>query len=177
MSGETGDMPPWYLQLAGPLARPAGHPAHAFVLPQLAVGEYPTPDDAAWLRTACRVDAVVSLQDDADLARKGLQLGALRAAYAAHDLAFARFPVGDGDTAALAAALDAVLACLHTHLRAGRTVFLHCNAGLNRAPTVAIAYLHEHGGLPLRDAAAAMKAVRACVPYLRLLDSRYGTPR
>lgn len=165
--------PPWHLQLAGTLARPAGHPDHAFVLPRLAVGEYPTPEDAAWLRHTCGVRAVVSLQDDADLARKGLRLGLLRAAYAEHGIAFDRFPIGDGDSAALGAALDAIVARVHEHLGAERTVFLHCNAGLNRAPTAAIAYLHVHRGLALPDAIAALKAVRPCVPYARLLDARY----
>jgi hypothetical protein len=174
MNEDASGMSSWYRQLAGGLARPAGHPAYAFVLPELAIGEYPTPDDAAWLRTVCRVDAVVSLQDDADLARKGLHLDTVRAAYARHGLVFERFPVGDGDTQALAATLASVLPALHGHIGAGRTVFLHCNAGLNRAPTVAIAYLHVHRGMPLRDAGAMVKAARPCVPYMRLLEAHYA---
>lgn len=48
------------------------------------------------------------------------------------------------------------------------------NAGMNRAPTLAIAFLHVHRGLPLRAARDHVKARRACVPYWRLLEQRYG---
>lgn len=167
-------LPPLHLQLAGPAARPAGHPDHAFVLPALAVGEYPTPEDAAWLRDRCRVDAVISLQDDLDLERKGVALTALRRAYRAAGIAFARYPVADGDADALRAVLDAVVADLHQRLAAGARVYLHCNAGFNRAPTVAVAYLHRHHALGLDAACAAVKARRACVPYLRALRAHYG---
>ncbi|HSP96288.1 MAG TPA: dual specificity protein phosphatase family protein [Candidatus Dormibacteraeota bacterium] len=171
---DSSGLPPLHLQLAGPAARPAGHPDHAFVLPALAVGEYPTPDDAGWLRDTCRVSAVISLQDDHDLERKGVRLDALRRAYGRVAIAFARYPVADGDAVALRGVLDAVVTDLHQRLAGGERVYLHCNAGLNRAPTVAVAYLHRHHGLTLDDACAAVKARRACVPYMRALRAHYG---
>jgi hypothetical protein len=167
-------LPPLHLQLAGPAARPAGHPGHAFVLPHLAVGEYPTPEDAGWLRHTCQLTAVISLQDDLDLERKGVRLSALRRAYDAVGLAFARYPVSDGDAPALCAVIDAVVADLQQRLDAGGRVYLHCNAGLNRAPSVAVAYLHRRHGMSLDDACAAVKAQRACVPYMRALRAHYG---
>src|SRR5579862_5211944 len=92
MADHTG-LPPLHLQLAGPAARPNGHPGHAFVFDQLAVGEYPTPEDAFWLRETAAVTAVVSLQDESDLDRKGLSLASLERAYAAQGIAFHRLPV------------------------------------------------------------------------------------
>jgi hypothetical protein len=68
------------MQLAGTSARPSGHPDLTHILPNLLVGEYPTPADAAWLRTQ-GITAVLSLQDDIDLARKGLDLKSLEEAY------------------------------------------------------------------------------------------------
>jgi len=171
---DSSGLPPLHLQLAGPAARPAGHPDHAFVLPSLAVGEYPTPEDAGWLRDVCRVSAVISLQDDLDLARKGVSLEALRRAYRGAAIAFSRYPVADGDAVALRAVLDAVVADVHQRLAGGERLYLHCNAGLNRAPTVAVAYLHRHHGLGLDEACAAVKAQRACVPYMRALRAHYG---
>ena len=47
---------------------------------------------------------------------------------------------------------------------------LHCNAGYNRAPTVAIAFLTTHEGLSPDGARAAMKACRTCVPYMRAVE-------
>ena len=166
-------MPPLHLQLAGPAARPSGHPDHAFVLESLAVGEYPTPEDAAWLRAGPAISAVVSLQDDIDLDRKGLSLRALEDAYAAHGIRFHRLAVADGDIDALRTRLDQCVALIGALLAAGERVYLHCNAGLNRAPTVAIAVLHVHGGQPLQAACALMKAQRPCVPYMRMLAAHY----
>ena len=166
-------LPPLHLQLAGPAARPNGHPDHAFVLPELAVGEYPTPEDAVWLRQGAAIDAVLSLQDDIDLHRKGLELRALEAAYAAHGIAFHRLPVADGEAEMLRAHIDELVVLLDRLLRAGRRVYLHCNAGLNRAPTVAIAYLHVQRGLTLDTARDLVKAQRPCVPFMRMLAAHY----
>jgi atypical dual specificity phosphatase len=171
VSGRS-DLPPIHLQLAGPAARPNGHPDHAFVHERLAVGEYPTPEDAAWLRDTA-VSAIVCLQDDVDLDRKGLSLGALEQAYAAHGIRFHHLPVPDGDAAALRARLDEAVALLADLLARGECVYLHCNAGLNRAPTVAIAYLHVHHGRDLEAACAMVKACRPCVPYMRALAEHY----
>jgi protein-tyrosine phosphatase len=174
MTRDARRLPPLHLQLAGPLARPSGHPSHDFVTADLAIGEYPTPEDAAWLRVVHDVGAVVSLQDELDLHRKGLDLHALRAAYAAQAIAFAHHPVADGDPGAVRGMLDAAVASVHAQLSAGRRVYLHCNAGVNRAPTVAIAYLHVHAGLSLESALQRVKAARRCVPYWRVLTAHTG---
>ena len=167
-------LPPLHLQLAGPAARPNGHPDHAFVLDALAIGEYPTPEDAAWLREARAFTAVVSLQDDVDLDRKGLSIRSLKRAYAGHDIRFFHLPVPDGDGDALRMRLDEAVRLVSALIAAGERVYLHCNAGLNRAPTVAIAYLHVHHGHSLAAACALVKSRRPCVPYMRVLQAHYA---
>ena len=173
MSHRDG-LPPLHLQLAGPAARPDGHPDHAFVLEALAIGEYPTPEDADWLRDARAFTAVVNLQDDIDLDRKGLSLRALENAYRRHGLRFIHIPVPDGDGDALRARLDEAVRVVAELIDAGGRVYLHCNAGLNRAPTVAIAYLHVHHGHSLDAACALVKSRRPCVPYMRVLQAHYA---
>ena len=74
---------------AGAWARADGRPNFTRTLPNLMVGEYPTPADADWLR-AQGVTAVLSLQDDADLIDKGLDLESLEDAYVRAELQFAR---------------------------------------------------------------------------------------
>jgi hypothetical protein len=155
----------------GAAPRAGGRPAVARILPELLIGEYPTPDDAAWLRSEHGVTAVVSLQDDADLACKNLRLSALERAYREHGLRFHREPLPDGDGEVLAARLDPLVALLARLLDAGERVYLHCNAGLNRAPTVAIAYLLACRDLALAEASALVKERRACVPYRRVLEA------
>jgi len=160
--------------LVGPAPRPGARPSVSVIRPALLVGEYPTPEDAAWLRDEHGVTVVVSLQDDADLASKGLRLAALERAYREHGLAFHRIPVPDGDDRNLAARLGEIVALVGEVIDAGGRVYLHCNAGFNRAPTVAIAYLHVREGLPLLTARDAVKQLRHCVPYMRALEAYFG---
>lgn len=155
--------------------RPAGRPGLSHVLDgQLLVGEYPTPADVAWLRDEHGVDTVLCLQDDADLASKNLVLADLARAYADAGLAFHRVPIADGDAEHLAARLTEILGLLDAALAAGGRVYVHCNAGFNRAPTVAIAFLRAHRGLSDEEAWRHVKQRRACVPYRRALALYFG---
>ena len=161
---------PW---VAYPAVRFGLRPDLTRLLPNLLVGEYPTPDDVAWLRAEHDVTDVVSLQDDADLASKGLEITLLEGAYRTHAVGFHRFPVPDCDTESLAARLPQIVARLCGLHAAGGRVYVHCNAGMNRAPTVAIAYLHVHHGWSLATAQDFVKQRRHCVPYMRVLELCY----
>ena len=165
---------PRAIGLMGPPPRPGGRPGVSVIRPALLVGEYPLPEDAAWLAEEHGVTAVVSLQDDADLAGKGLELRALERAYRTHGLAFHRIPVPDGDDRNLAARLGEIVTTISRVVDEGGRVYLHCNAGLNRAPTAAIAYLHVREGLPLAAARDEVKQRRHCVPYMRALETYFG---
>src|SRR3989442_1777383 len=134
---------PRAIRLMGPPPRPGGRPGVSAIRPALLVGAYPLAEDAAWLRDEHGVTAVLSLQDDADLASKGVALAALEYAYRARGLGFHRIPVPDGDVQRL----GEIVALLGRLIEADGRVYLHCNAGLNRAPTAAIAYLHMREGL------------------------------
>ena len=163
--------------VVGPALRPAGHPQVAVIFPELVIGEYPNPSDAGWLRSTHAITSVVCLQDDADLAGKRLDPGVLRHAYAAHDIRFHHTPVPDGDLRAFAARLDGIVRLLGDLVSSGERVYLHCSAGMNRAPTVAIAYLHTHRGFALREARDLVKQLRPCVPYMQMLEAHYvGRP-
>jgi protein-tyrosine phosphatase len=165
---------PRAIGLMGPPPRPGGRPGVSVIRPALLVGEYPLPEDAAWLAEEHGVTAVVSLQDDADLAGKGLELRALERAYRTHAIAVHRIPVPDGDDGHLAARLGEIVALISRVVDEGGRVYLHCNAGLNRAPTAAIAYLHVREGLPLQTARDDVKQRRHCVPYMRVLETCFG---
>jgi protein-tyrosine phosphatase len=158
----------------GPPQRPTRRPNLSVILPDLLVGEYPTPHDAAWLRAVHGIGAVVSLQDDADLASKGVRLRELEHAYRDQGMHFHRIPVPDCDTDTLTARLDESLGVLGALLAGGCRVYLHCNAGMNRAPTIAIAYLHAAQGLSLAAARDLVKQRRYCVPYMRVLEAHFG---
>lgn len=150
-----------------------GRPDVSSIASELWVGSYPEPDDVAWLASTHGIRAILNLQDDFDLASKRLTLGDLERAAAAGHVAFARVPVADGDTAGLAERLPGTVALLAELIRLHGPTYLHCNAGINRAPTVAIAYLHVHRALPLRDAIRQVKARRSCLPYVSALEAAY----
>jgi len=146
------------------------------ILPHLFVGEYPRVEDIAWLRQEFGVSAVFSLQDADDLATKGVSLPALILECRHHHMEFHRIPVADFNCDSLDTALPAALEALVMLSRKGHTVFLHCNAGCNRAPTVAIAYLHAHQGMALLEARDFVKERRPCGPYMEVLYRHFGRP-
>lgn len=167
----------WYRSRSTAL-RSNGRPGFA-ALPggRLLVGEYPQPGDAAWLRDEQGVGAVVCLQDDDDLASKRLDSDGLRLAYREQGIEFHRVPVIDGDFEHFATRLPRIVALLSELIDGGHRVYLHCNAGFNRAPTAAIAWLHVHGGLELDEAERVVKTHRPCLPYRRALAIAYPGAR
>ena len=154
-----------------------GRPGLAAVLPELLIGEYPTPDDFEWLARTHGVTAIVNLQDEYDLAKKNLRAADLAAGCHAHGVAFHHLPVTDGDFDSLTAQLPTLVALLGHLMDGGARIYLHCNAGTNRAPTVAIAYLHAARGFTLDEAERHVKTRRACVPYTDVLREHFAGPR
>ena len=144
------------------------------ILSNLFVGEYPSVEDISWLRQTFRISAVLSLQDAEDLNLKGLDITALHSAYRTNQMTFFRTPVADYDCDSLAEALPQSLELLQASLQSGNRVFLHCNAGCNRAPTVAIAYLHAYHAMSLEEARDFFKARRPCGPYMNVLYRYFG---
>ena len=146
------------------------------ILPTLFVGEYPRIEDISWLQQEFGISAVFSLQDADDLAAKSLSLPALVTECRQCRVEFHRTPVADFNCQSLEKALPSALDMLHSLTDEGHTVFLHCNAGCNRAPTLAIAYLHVHHAMTLEEARDFVKARRPCGPYMEILHQYFGRP-
>lgn len=144
------------------------------ILPILFVGEYPRVEDIAWLKEEFRISAVFSLQDNEDLQAKGLTLHTLKTECELHQVEFRRAPVADFNCESLAVALPSALQELHALVQEAHTTFLHCNAGCNRAPTLAIAYLHAYHNMTLIEARDFFKARRPCGPYMEVLYQYFG---
>ena len=51
-------------------------------------------------------------------------------------------------------------------LRQGHTVYVHCNMGINRSPSIVIAYLHWVQGWDLEKATDHVLKCRSCDPYV-----------
>jgi protein-tyrosine phosphatase len=161
---------------APPMESRGRRPEVSEILPQLFVGEYPRIEDVAWLKQTFGISAVFSLQDDEDLTAKGLSLPDLTQEYRLYQIEFRRTPVADFNCESLARALPSALHILHELAQQSHILFLHCNAGCNRAPTMAIAYLHRHRQMGLAEARDFVKERRPCGPYMDILYQYFGRP-
>lgn len=132
------------------------------VLPHLFVGPDPRDEaDFATLRSL-RISAILSLQTEDDLREGGIERE--RGAASRAGLVFCSVPVTDFDRIELQRKLPECVTALGGLLKAGHTVYLHCTAGVNRSPTVAVAYLHWCRARPLEDALACVLEARNCAP-------------
>lgn len=144
------------------------------IVPELLIGEYPMDHEIGWLKDNFRITAVHNLQDHEDLRIHGLSLDRLRREYDAHGIKLVHTPIQDGSADAMRERLEAALEDLHALIADDRRVYLHCNAGLNRAPTLAIAYLRAHRNMSLDEALAHVKKRRNCGPFMTVLEDYFG---
>ncbi len=167
----------WFSKRADHMPRPTRNgrrPSVSVISDELLVGEYPGHADIAWLKDTYGITAVHNLQDDDDLRMNGLDNRELRAEYDAHGIDYVRTPIQDGSADAMAERLEVALHDLRDLVAPGSRVYLHCNAGMNRAPTLAIAFLRAYRQMSLEDAMILVKKTRACGPFMTVLEEYFG---
>jgi len=141
------------------------------ILPELFVGSHPgSCDDIDRLKTESDITAVLNLQTDEDLMWWKLDWPTLATHYLRWGMEVRRVPIRDFDTADLAEKLPDSVSALAQLLQAGHTVYVHCNAGAWRAPTVVTAYLHWCGGWDLEKAVTHVEQRRSCSPSLEAIQ-------
>jgi len=138
------------------------------IRPSLFVGPAAHPDDIRRLARA-GVDAILSLQEPVrDLPESAI--GRIRDA-CGDAIAYRNVPVRDYDPYDLIRQLPAVLSELRGLHREGRTVYVHCCEGVNRSPSVVLAYLVELEGMPVDEALAELARVDPVGrPYAEFVD-------
>lgn len=141
---------------------------------ELLIGEYPREEDVEWLKNTFGVTAVHNLQDNDDFSSHGLSLRGLQERYRANSMRLVHTPIPDGSADHVATHLAPALHELKKLIDGGERVYLHCNAGLNRAPTIAIAFLRAHRKMSLNEAMAHVKRRRACGPFMTVLEDYFG---
>lgn len=141
------------------------------------VGTYPqTPLDIDRLRMGPGVTAVLNLQTDQDFRVLGVNWETLQRHYHEQDLVVQRFPIRDFDPDDLRVRLTGAVDLLSDMMGIGHTVYVHCTAGVGRAPAVAIGYLAWRGDRDVEEAYRHVRARRPCDPYIEIIrelaDSR-----
>lgn len=106
--------------------------------------------DVARLKTMS-VTAVLSLQSDADFKYHRINITDLQRAYDENDILLQRFPIIDFDEQDLGKKLAAPVHALHKMLEAGYRVYVHCNAGVCRAPATVLTYLCHYRGMTVEQ--------------------------
>ena len=138
------------------------------IVPRLFVGTFPeSAQDVETLHRLEGVTAVLNLQTDQDV--REFCAEPAEALYAAGGVKLCRIPVRDFDPSDLQQKLPECVAALSRLLEEGQTVYLHCTAGANRSPTVAIAYLHWRLGWDLDSAVSHVEECRYCVPNVEAI--------
>ncbi len=140
------------------------------ILPNLSVGTFPKgPVDIDRL---CRegVTAVLNVQTDDDMDAWGVKWNRMESYYREAGIEVRRVPVQDFSKDDLRRQLPKCVEVLDELLSQGHTVYVHCNMGVNRSPSIAIAYLHWILGWDLEKATDHVMKCRSCDPYLDAIE-------
>jgi protein-tyrosine phosphatase/dienelactone hydrolase len=137
------------------------------VIPHLFLGPAPFHNDDFQQLKALNITAILSLQTEDD-GPEGAVESERRAAVEA-GMSFTNLPVTDFDRLELLRKLPKCVATVERILAAGDTLYLHCRVGVNRSPTVAVAYLHSCLQWPLDQALEHIRRCRHCCPDAALI--------
>ncbi|KAH1038171.1 hypothetical protein J1N35_039914 [Gossypium stocksii] len=144
-----------------------------FIRPDLIVGScLQTPEDVDKLRKI-GVKTIFCLQQDPDLEYFGVDIGAIQDyAKKCGDIEHIRAQIRDFDAFDLRMRLPAVVSILHKAVNLnGGVTYIHCTAGLGRAPAVALAYMFWVQGYKLSEAHRELLSKRSCFPKLEAIKS------
>ena len=86
--------------------------------------------------------------------------------YNRRDVAVVRIPILDFDPADLTQHIEQAASQLGALEKAGHRTYVHCTAGVGRAPAVAIGHLVWNHGWDLDTAYGFVRAARVCDPYI-----------
>jgi protein-tyrosine phosphatase len=147
------------------------------VPPNMIIGPY--PQNAADVDSLADggATAVFNVQTDEDFVHRGIKWPILAARYADRNILVVRFPIRDFDPSSLCDRIHDAAHQVHNLIEQGHTVYIHCTAGMGRAPAVAVAYLCWVRGYSLEDAVAHVKKHRpVAVPNVNVLRRALERP-
>ncbi len=140
------------------------------VVPRLFVGSCPISTyDIDHLKTEYGVTAILNLQTDNDFDYCDMDWG--RIAAHCHELGIEvrQIPVRGFDGLDMRKKLPQCVQALEELLNDDRTVYVHCNAGASRSPSVAIAYLVWRRDWNLDDAIEHVTRCCSCSPNIEAI--------
>ena len=136
-----------------------------YITTDLVVGSQPqTPDDIKYLSEEEDVAVILSLQQEKDLEYWGVNGADLLEAADTHGVKYIKVGAVDFDPHSLRGILPKAVAALERARQEHGKAYVHCTAGLGRAPAVAIASLFWNTDMNLDEAYEYLTRIRPCGP-------------
>ena len=137
------------------------------IKPDIYIGSYPQNEaDVDRLKLGPEITAVLNLQTNDDFRTHRVDWPMFEQAYRSRGMLCQRWPILDFSPNDLENRLEGAVDTLSGLLSAGHRVYVHCTAGISRAPAVVIGYLAWHQGMGLKEAINRVKSLRPCSPYV-----------
>ena len=128
--------------------------------PNLFIGSAPSTHVDLTRLLPLKITSVLSLQSDHDFKSHRINWPKLESAYRYNNIQVHRFPILDFDETDLGDRLAEPITQLHTLLNDGHCVYVHCNAGICRAPATVLGYLCHFRGMSLDEGLAFLRTKR-----------------
>ncbi|KAF5840147.1 protein-tyrosine phosphatase-like protein [Dunaliella salina] len=149
------------------------------ILPDLIVGScLQTAADVDRLAEQEGVTTVFCIQEDTDMAYFNLDLRPIQERCKERgDIKHVRFPIHDFDPYDLRRKLPSAVSKLaQEHNPRTGVVYIHCTAGMGRAPATALAYMNWIRGIQLDEGFKLLTSLRRCGPKVAGLDVGWHAP-
>lgn len=131
--------------------------------------------DVDRLAGGMKVTAILCLQSDKDFETYHLPIAKIREACVQQGVEWVQRPVIDFDPEDMAQSIQAPVDALNELLTAGKRVYVHCTAGICRAPGTVVGYLHKYRGMSLEAALELVKQNRPIAnPYMEALKNAFN---
>ena len=138
-----------------------------FIRSNIFIGTYPKNEaDIDRLKFGPKITAILNLQTDRDLRTLKVNWPVLEQAYRTRGMMCRRWPIVEFSPVDLEERLEGAVDTLDQLLGEGHRVYVHCTAGLHRAPAVVIGYLTWCQGMSLTAAIRLVKRLRPCKPNI-----------
>ncbi|KAI4372899.1 hypothetical protein MLD38_011080 [Melastoma candidum] len=144
---------------------------YTLITDSLIVGSQPQkPEDIDHLKNEEGVAYILNLQQDKDVEYWGVDLQLIQRRCEELRIRHMRRPARDFDPDSLRRELPAAVSSLEWAISEGKgRAYVHCTAGLGRAPAVAIAYMYWFGNMNLDQAYDMLTSKRPCGPNKRAI--------
>ena len=124
------------------------------------IGAYPQHEEDVKTLAKNGITGVLNVQTEIDMKHRHTDLERMRSIYSKYGIKLISFPIHDFNPEDLAKKTKDAGNCLNELLKEKRTVYVHCTAGMGRAPSTVISYLVIHEGMKLANAYDFVKEYR-----------------